>query len=293
MKHKSNMLLAFNVSLIVTALLYVVARPLITLLDLCRYLGGYCEIATRVLYNDFALGLLIAGLAFASWRLIAGYANKSRYLSVFHPYENGIGKLNSVLAALDNRYKVFLADDEEPIAFSSGIFNKSIYISTGIVNNLADGELAALLNHETAHLNNNDLFNLSLARFLSDLFFFVPGIVVLYGWMEAQAEYRADFEAAKLAGAKTVVSAILKIAHYKINRTYVVASFADGRTDALNRINKLEGRPVSYRISARILSLTMAALIVLSVLTATASATIKIGPVCRMHNTGVTVSHLK
>lgn len=294
MKYRSKLLLIFNISLIAVATLYLFARPLITALGICGYLTVYCKLATKLLYNNFALALLIVGFSYASFRAVSGHIRKRQYLNgMFYAYEDNIGKLDSALISLNKKYKLYIADSEEPTAFSSGIINKSIYLSTGIIENLNEKELTALLNHETAHLKNNDLIHLSLARFLSNLFFFVPGIVALYRRLEAQTEFQADFEAAKSTGVETVVNAILKIVHFKIHHTYAVAYFADNRTDALRRINKLEGRTVGHRLSMTALCLTIVSLLALSALTATAGATVKVGPTCRMHNTNVSINHLR
>jgi Zn-dependent protease with chaperone function len=143
--------------------------------------------------------------------------------------------------------------DPEPRAFCVGLVRPRVVVTTGALTTLSDGELAALLAHEAAHVRRRDGLRLLLVRAAADGLFFCPGARQLAARLAALAELEAD-EAADRHG---LAAAMLRI---------------DGVCP--ERVDRLLGAPVRWSIDAGALAwgaVVVAALAVVAI--ALASAT--------------------
>ncbi len=247
-----------SILVIVLVLVYLLIRPLIYLLGLCSALDAQCKYITTLFYNPVVYWLLVAGLVFSLGRYVIGRLKRSRYLKTFSAYKYDDVRLSKIIDGLDYEFKVFVSEKKQPVAFYSGIFRKALYLSKGAIIYLDESELEALVLHEVAHMFNNDALHLSIARLLSDLFFYLPGIRMIYNRWEAQKEYFADGLAAKeVGGSGFVINALLKVSHLRLSTSRSVASFSSGKTDVLKRIKKLQGKKVRHNLSRAVLVITM------------------------------------
>ncbi len=145
--------------------------------------------------------------------------------------------------------EVGIFDSEAPNAFATGM-NKNkalVAVSTGLLRNMNQEEVEAVLAHEVSHVANGDMITLTLIQGVVNTFvifisrivghfvdrvifkneeghgigFFVATIVaqIVFGilastivmWFSRQREFRADAGGAKLAGQEKMISALEKL----------------------------------------------------------------------------------
>lgn len=96
--------------------------------------------------------------------------------------------------------------------FAAGAFRPRIYVASDLSDRLAPDELAAVFAHEAAHINRRDPLRLSVYRFLSCTFFWIPALRRLSDDIADEAEIEADDAA---SGPKPLIlaSAILRLAN--------------------------------------------------------------------------------
>lgn len=80
-------------------------------------------------------------------------------------------------------------------AFCLGFWRPRIWLTAGLVDLLADDELAAVLAHEVRHLRQRDPLRRLVSRALQSAFFFLPAIKSLAEATELQQEIDADRQA--------------------------------------------------------------------------------------------------
>jgi heat shock protein HtpX len=144
--------------------------------------------------------------------------------------------------------EVAIYDSPEMNAFATGMNrnNALVAVSTGLLRNMREDEVEAVLAHEVSHVANGDMVTLTLIQgvvntfviFLARLiagairqnnqqlgtmayfaivivleivFGFLASIIVM--WFSRQREYRADAGAARLEGANKMVSALQRLQH--------------------------------------------------------------------------------
>lgn len=145
--------------------------------------------------------------------------------------------------------EVGIFDSEAPNAFATGM-NKNkalVAVSTGLLRNMNQDEVEAVLAHEISHVSNGDMITLTLIQGVINTFvifisrivghfvdrvifkneeghgigFFVATIAaqIIFGilastivmWFSRQREFRADAGGAKLAGQEKMISALEKL----------------------------------------------------------------------------------
>ena len=149
--------------------------------------------------------------------------------------------------------EVAIFDSPQPNAFAMGARRNSalVAVSTGLLNNMRQNEIDAVLAHEVAHVANGDMVTMTLIQgvvntfviFLSRLVgYFVDRVIlkndrghgigffaasmiaqVLFGvlasmivmWFSRQREFRADAGGAQMSGRQNMIAALerLKSAH--------------------------------------------------------------------------------
>jgi heat shock protein HtpX len=144
---------------------------------------------------------------------------------------------------------VAIYDSPEPNAFATGARRNSalVAVSTGLMRNMRENEVDAVLAHEIAHVANGDMVTLTLIQGVINTFviflsrvvgffvdrvllkndrgygpgFFISSLVaqILLGilasmivmWFSRQREFRADEGGAKLAGRENMVAALERL----------------------------------------------------------------------------------
>ncbi len=145
--------------------------------------------------------------------------------------------------------EVAIFDSSQPNAFATGANrnNALVAVSTGLLNNMSQGEVEAVLGHEVGHVANGDMITLTLIQgvvntfvmFLARLIgFFVDRVVLrnerglgigyyltsivaeivlgilattIVMWFSRRREFRADEAGAQLAGKANMIAALQRL----------------------------------------------------------------------------------
>lgn len=127
--------------------------------------------------------------------------------------------------------QVVLFTDASPQAFCAGLLRPRIYLSTGTVENLSDGELEAVVAHESHHARYRDPLRILLARVLSEALFFLPALHNFGKSYSALTELAADETAVRSSGGPRYLASALLQFDQRSNPT--VAGIAPERVDSL------------------------------------------------------------
>jgi len=154
--------------------------------------------------------------------------------------------------------EVWIYEGEDPNAFATGPTrnNSMVAVSTGLLNNLNEQEVRAVLAHEMGHVYNGDMFTTTVLAGLMNTFVYmismlvrrmfaerdqeglgvaislvlqiVLGILAMIpiSWFSRHREYAADAFAAKVYGKDSMISALRGIERW-INRAQVEYATAD------------------------------------------------------------------
>ncbi|MEN3159669.1 protease HtpX [Alkalimonas sp. NCh-2] len=144
--------------------------------------------------------------------------------------------------------EVAIYDSPEMNAFATGMKRNDalVAVSTGLLRNMREDEVEAVLAHEVSHIANGDMVTLTLIQGVVNTFViflarFIAGIIrqnnqqmgtiayfgivivleMLFGvlasivvmWFSRHREYRADAGAARLEGANKMVAALKRLQH--------------------------------------------------------------------------------
>ena len=186
--------------------------------------------------------------------------------------------------------EVAIYDAPEPNAFATGWNrnNSLVAVSTGLLRNMKQDEVEAVLAHEVTHVANGDMVTLTLIQgvintfviFLSRLVghfvdkvilrnegsygigFFLTTIVaqLVFGilastivmWFSRQREFRADEGGAKLAGRQSMINALARLdnsAEKELPEAYRAMGIAGGGASGFKRLF-MSHPPISERIEA-------------------------------------------
>ena len=158
--------------------------------------------------------------------------------------------------------EVAVFDSPEPNAFATGMNKNSalVAVSTGLLKNMSQDEVEAVLGHEISHVANGDMVTLTLVQGVVNTFVFflsrvighlvdrgsnrgpgpayyitvfvmqmVLGILasMVVAWFSRQREFRADAGGAHLAGKRKMIAALerLKQAHAAPELPKQIAAF--------------------------------------------------------------------
>lgn len=135
---------------------------------------------------------------------------------------------------------VVIKDDRLKTAFTHGLFNPRIYISTGLVNSLDSSELKAVYLHELHHKNSRDPLRFFLLSILKDTFFYIPIGRFVEKLLHSKIEIEAD-KAVVLAMQEpmSLAGALLKIAGFNKNMVMIQQASISGFGSTEGRVRRL------------------------------------------------------
>lgn len=120
--------------------------------------------------------------------------------------------------ALDSRSRragivdrVDLVDDPAPYSFTYGVVRPRVAVSRGLVEGVAETELAAVLVHEAYHVRNLDPAKVVAARALCTAYFFLPALRHLQARYLAGRELAADRRSLRDCGRAALAGALYKV----------------------------------------------------------------------------------
>lgn len=160
-----------------------------------------CVVALRALMaplHEIFHALLWGGLLYAVWDRARAWRLGRRELSLLAAHE--VGPRDALRRAAETAEidpaRVRAVSDLPGAALTIGWWKPLIYVSHETVERLDHGQLVAVLAHEGAHLRRRDPLRISILRFLSCLFFWLPALRQLADDLADEIEIIADDEAA-------------------------------------------------------------------------------------------------
>lgn len=208
---------------------------------MCLFVPSEFDLGTHLMsYCFFGASLLSAATGILLWR---------RQFTGFHRMTMNLARLEvptGELAPLARRLglegRLCVVDSETPLSFCAGFRRPRIYISRGMVDELNEEELEALLIHERHHVANRVPLKILTGRFLSSILFFIPFFRDLFERYLVQEEIAADESAIQRQGHQRGIAGVLE----KLLPQQVldpVPGFAAGASGALaRRIDHLLGK---------------------------------------------------
>lgn len=138
---------------------------------------------------------------------------------------------NKLIKRLGLKDQAILVKSNKQFAFCLGLKSPKIYISTGLISQLSEKEIEAVLRHEQYHLENHDTFTMIIASVAHSLFPFFPSLGDLINKYRVEREIQADkFAVRKVGDSYPLVSALRKLLTLPNFETVAVAAIADKDT---------------------------------------------------------------
>lgn len=110
----------------------------------------------------------------------------------------------------DQKHEVKVIEDNEYIIFSSIGIRPSIYVSTGLINDLSEEELNAALAHEAAHILRGKRPSLIAVFIFRVMMFFNPVVLIEFRKAVQEEEKICDRMALKITGNPAAFMSVLK-----------------------------------------------------------------------------------
>lgn len=225
---------------------------------------------------------------------------------IYAVVKNGYGLISSALAlrrlpireeGRKTRGAVALIEDSEAMtAFTHGLFYPRVYLSRGLVERLTKEELRGVYRHELHHKRRRDPARFLLYNFVSDTLCFIPIIGHLTSELIEQAEYRADTEAAATETERlNLAGAMVKVARSNREEFSRVSAHLTGWGGKRRKTKAVESRLLflvegfspkrpTPRLRTKALSITVAAIITLSLVGAYGTTSAAAVPECSLEH---------
>jgi len=107
--------------------------------------------------------------------------------------------------------RMVLLDAPERFSFAYGVLTPRVAVSRGLLEDVSEDELRAVLEHERYHVCNLDPLKIVFVQALSAAFFFLPALDALRARYLAARELAADRRAVRACGRGPLASALLKV----------------------------------------------------------------------------------
>ena len=150
--------------------------------------------------------------------------------------------------------QLFTSSSYSGVPFTGGLLRPYVVLPQRVAAVLSADEREAVVQHELGHVAHGDIALLVPLDFLSDLFWYVPGIGMLLTRIRALLEYRAD-DAALSAGVRpqSLVSALLAVAELSLAEAAPQALAMSGGGPLLRaRVQRLLAVQPARRVPGRV-----------------------------------------
>ncbi len=108
---------------------------------------------------------------------------------------------------------LWVIDDDRKFAFTAGLLNPQIYISSGFINILNENELKSVITHEMYHRDNMHPLLSVLGKFISKVLFFIPLVPKYTEYLLIKYELDADRYTMKNISSSHLSSSLMKLIH--------------------------------------------------------------------------------
>ncbi len=220
-------------------------------LTVCHHIAYF---ALQLPPETYLVPILAAGIPLVSFVVNQAFIRRIHRNLAAHQNEELSQSLRRRMARFwtSERWGLMVIEGREPESFSYALFKPHlrplrfaqdvVVITTGLYNLLREEELVASLAHEFAHLEANDHRYLTFFKTLCAVVFFDPTVLAVSHRLCKEAEFKADYEAAKVTRDPMALAKALFKLHFFGNSDMNPSSatgVALARTQVVERIHRL------------------------------------------------------
>lgn len=204
---------------------------------------------------------------------------RARNYQTLSPSEGWQDRVSELQVLLHIKRRVQLLESKlVAVPSVSGFFKPVILVPVGLLNNIPQDQVEAILLHELAHIRRSDYAVNLMQTFLEILFFFNPGILWISSLLKDERENCCDDLAISVTNnKKEFVNALVSFQEYNMSKQRFSMQFGDQKmklADRAKRIlfntNKMLSNREKYILSACAALSVIVVLVVLNVNSSTA-----------------------
>ena len=200
------------------------------------------------------------------------YTQRIRNYGVSQPPLYWKDKVQSFCAALQIKRTVQLLESRlVKMPLVTGHWKPVIFIPLGLLTNLPEGEIEAVLLHELAHIRRNDYFMNFGQHIGESIFFFNPGLLWISSLLREERENCCDDMAIdRTRNKQEFVRALIHFREHNLRLAGVALTFPAGKNQLLHRVMRIvENKNKSLNKAERIFFLASFFIISLLLVAAT------------------------
>ncbi|VAX23330.1 hypothetical protein MNBD_NITROSPINAE02-996 [hydrothermal vent metagenome] len=213
---------------------------------------------------------IASGFFFAAYRAVKGLVISRQFVE--NLCSISCGEFPRLSRFVNNGKTRIIAFDDQTFktAFTIGLFNPRIFVSSGLMDELTQEELNAVVSHELHHARKRDPLRLFIMSFIKDMFFYIPMGRHYLERFYITKEFAADEGAVIITGKPVdMAEALLKITRIRHEAIPAGVSILSGAKQVGKRIEALlePGQKKNHQAKMRMAmaSVTIAITLLLSV----------------------------
>lgn len=139
-----------------------------------------------------------------------------------------------------NKHIVLLESQLVKVPSVTGFFKPIILLPIGMLSQLPQDQIEAILLHELAHIRRKDYFVNLLQSFAEIVFFFNPGVLWLSSLIKEERENCCDDIAVSVTKCKAkFVHALVSFQEYNMKNNELIMGFGGKKNHLLNRVKRI------------------------------------------------------
>ena len=166
---------------------------------------------------------------------------RARNYETITPPEMWLKRVSELQATLRIKRSVQLLESRlVTIPSVTGLFKPVILVPVGLLNNIPQDQVEAILLHELAHIRRSDYAVNLMQTFIEILFFFNPGILWISSLLRDERENCCDDLAISVTNnKKEFVNALISFQEYNLNTPRFVLQFGDQKMKLADRAKRI------------------------------------------------------
>jgi bla regulator protein blaR1 len=166
---------------------------------------------------------------------------RARNYQTISPPEIWRKRLSELQASLQIKRRVQLLESKlVTIPSVTGFFKPVILVPVGLLNNIPQDQVEAILLHELAHIRRSDYAVNLMQTFIEILFFFNPGILWISSLLKDERENCCDDLAISVTNnKKEFVNALISFQEYNMNTQRFALQFGDQKMKLADRAKRI------------------------------------------------------
>jgi beta-lactamase regulating signal transducer with metallopeptidase domain len=166
---------------------------------------------------------------------------RARNYQTITPPEMWLKRVSELQASLRIKRSVQLLESRlVTIPSVTGLFKPVILVPVGLLNNIPQDQVEAILLHELAHIRRSDYAVNLMQTFIEILFFFNPGILWISSLLRDERENCCDDLAISVTNnKKEFVNALISFQEYNLNTPRFALQFGDQKMKLADRAKRI------------------------------------------------------